>query len=75
MIIGMVDADDVILSVHVSYDMSGVLCCKRKKVFESKQLCSEEMSKTIVQLHIKTGADAVSTFYSYGKMFVMQNVV
>ena len=44
-------------------------------MFGCHQLCSEEMSKVIVQLHVNTGADAVSGYFGHGKMSVAKNVI
>eukprot|EP00112_Aurelia_sp_Birch-Aquarium-sp1_P018096 Seg4270.2 transcript_id=Seg4270.2/GoldUCD/mRNA.D3Y31 product="hypothetical protein" protein_id=Seg4270.2/GoldUCD/D3Y31 len=70
------DTDVVVLSARVSHEIQGLLGIRRKKeVFDCQQLCSEEMSKIVVQLHVNTGADAVSGFFGHGKMSVAKSVM
>ncbi len=70
------DTDVVVLSARVSHEVQGLLGIRRKKeVFDCYHLCSEEMSKNVVQLHVNTGADAISGFFGHGKMSVVKNVM
>ena len=47
---------------------------KKNAVFNCKELCSAEMAKMIISLHVQTGADAVSAFFAQGKMSVWRKV-
>ena len=70
------DTDVVVISARVSHEIQGLLGIQRKKeVFDCHHLCSEEISKIIVQLHVNTGADALSGFFGRGKMSVAKNVM
>ena len=54
------DADVVVLAAYASSIIDGQLTVKRKKVIiDSKTLCSREMAKIVVPLHVATGCDAV----------------
>ena len=50
------DTDVIVLAVHVSHKIEGILGIKRKiSIFDFKLLCSESDAKIIVPLHIHTG--------------------
>ena len=67
------DTDVVILAARVSQEVEGVLGIKRKKsIFDCRMLCSLDMSRIIVQLHVHTGCDAISGFFGHGKKSVMK---
>ena len=70
------DTDVLVLAAHVAHKVNGTLGLKRKKeIYDCKQLCTEEVSKIIVPLHIHTGADAISGFFAHGKKSVMEKTV
>ena len=70
------DTDVIALSAYVSHKVEGTLALLRKGVLiYCKFLCSVEMAKIIVQLHVSTGADAISGFFGHGKMSIMKKVV
>eukprot|EP00794_Sanderia_malayensis_P017851 gene17851-19634_t len=70
------DTDVLVLAAHVAHKVNGILGLKRKKeIYDCKQLCTEEVSKIIVPLHIHTGADAVSGFFGHGKKSVVEKTV
>ena len=57
------DADVVVLAAYASSIIGGQLTVKRKKeIIDFKTLCSREMSKIVIPLHVATACDAVSTF-------------
>ena len=69
------DADVVVLAAHASSVIDGQLTVKRKKVIiDCKTLCSKEMAKIVVPLHVATGCDAVSSFFGIGKKTVWAGV-
>ena len=75
-VIDVEDTGVVVLSARVSHEIQGLLGIRRKKeVFDCRQLCSEEVSKIIVQLNVNTGADAVSGFFGHEKMSIAKNVI
>ena len=41
---------------------------KKKAVFNCKELCSAEMVKLFIPLHVNTGVDAVSDFFGQGNI-------
>ena len=47
---------------------------KKKAVFNYKELCSAEMAKVIIPLHVHAGADAASGFFRQGKISVWWKV-
>ena len=74
------DADVVVLAAYASSIIDGQLTVKRKKeIIDCKTLCSREMAKivvplhvatgcdVVVPLHVATGCDAVSSFFGIGK--------
>eukprot|EP00794_Sanderia_malayensis_P000931 gene931-241_t len=70
------DTDFLVLAAHVAHKVNGILGLKRKKeIYDCKQLCTAEVSKIIVPLHIHTGADAVSGFFGHGKKSVVEKTV
>ena len=54
------DADVVVLAAYASSMIDGQLTVKRKKeIIDCKTLCSREMAKIVVPLHVATGCDVV----------------
>ena len=58
---------------HISF-LSFLGLKKKKAVFNCKELCSVEMAKVIIPLHVHTGADAVSGFFGQGKISVWRKM-
>ena len=70
------DTDIVVLYARVSHEIQGPMGIRRKEeMLDCRQLCSEEVSKIIVQLNVNTGADAVSGFFGHEKMSIAKNVI
>ena len=69
------DADVVVLCAYATFRISGKLALKRKtRIIDCKQLCSEEMSKVVIPLHVVTGCDVTSSFFGVGKKTVWLRV-
>ena len=47
---------------------------KKRAAFNCKELCSADMAKVIIPLHVHIGADAVSGFFGQGKISVWRKV-
>ena len=55
------DTDVVVLTAYASHTIKGKLGIRRKgTVMDCMSLCSAEISRIIVPLHVNSGADAVS---------------
>ena len=75
-IIDAEDTDVLVLSSFVSHREEGILGLKRKKsVFDSRKLCSIELSSIIVKLHVLTGSDSTSGFFGRGKKAIINKVM
>ena len=62
------DANVVVLCAYTASIIDGDLSIKRKKAnIDCKQLCSNEMTKSIVPLHVVTGCDVISSLFGIGK--------
>lgn len=75
-IIDAEDTDVIVLAARVAWEIDGLLGIRQKKeVFDCKKFCSEEIAKVLIQLHVQTGADAISAFFGHGKSSVFHTVV
>jgi len=55
----------------VAQQTPGILCLKiKQKLTDAKRLCSEEMSETIIPLHVIGGCDHISGFYGTSKKLI-----
>ena len=65
------DIDVVVMCAYAASIINGELAIRRKrKNFSAKDLCSKEMSKIIVPLHIMIGCDVTLSFFGVGKRTV-----
>ena len=63
------DTDVVVLCAFASSKYNGILGLKRKKIIvDCGRLCSPEMTKIIIPLHVISGCDSVSSFYGKGEI-------
>ena len=69
------DADVVVLCAYAASVIDGELYIKRKNAtINCKELCSKEMTKIVIPLHIVTGCDVTSSFFGIGKITVWKRV-
>ena len=65
------DTDVVVMCAYAASIINGELAIRRKRNnFSAKELCSKEMSKIIVPLHVMTGCDVTSSFFGVDKRTV-----
>ena len=70
------DTDVVVLAAYASHTIEGKLGIRRKgTVMDCMSLCSAEIARIIVPLHVNSGADAVSGFFGHGKKTILQKVM
>ena len=62
------DADVVVMWTYTASIVNGELAIRRKRNnFRAKELCSKEMSKIFLPLHVVTGFHVKSSFFGIGK--------
>jgi len=70
------DTDNYVQATYVAQQTPGILCLKRKqKRIDAKRLCSEEMSETIIPLHVISGCDYNSGFYGASKKLITDRLM
>ena len=76
MVIDAEDTDVVVLAAYVVYATDGILGIGRKKmVVDCRKLCSQEVAKVLIPLHLFTGADSVSGFFGHGRRTICKNAM
>ena len=81
---GLTDPDETwhagrprpICPAYVSHQLQGNLLIKHKKEYIScSAVLSEDIANIIIRLHVITGSDHTSAFFSHGKKKVLQKVI
>lgn len=70
------DSDNYVQAAYVAHMMPGVLCLKRKhQLIDGKRLCSEDMSQSIIPIHVISGCDHNSGFFGASKLLIVGRLV
>lgn len=66
------DTDNYVQAAYVAHRTPGILCLKRKhRLIDAKRLCSEEMSQSIIPIHVISGCDHNSGFFGASKLLIV----
>jgi len=69
------DTDNYVQAAYVARQITGHLCLKRKhQLINAQCVCNEEMTESIIPLHVLTGCDDNSGFYGTSKKVITGRV-
>jgi len=66
------DTDNYVQAAYVAHRTPGILSIKRKhQLIDAKRLCSEEISQSIISVHVISGCDHNSGFFGASKLMIV----
>ena len=66
------DTDNYVQAAYVAHRTLGILCIKHKhQLIDAKCLCSEEMSQSVISVHVISGCDHNSGFFGASKLLTV----
>jgi len=66
------DTDNYVQAAYVAHRTPGILSIKRKhQLIDAKRLCSEEISRSIISVHVISRCDHNSGFFGASKLMIV----